>query len=226
MIWSSETEQKIQDFLVAQNPDFKEVINKGFHWIQQPSRLSRFYMRDAAAWLREHRGTNIKVLDFGAGTCTSTLYYYSQGFTKIEAMDSDLYLVEVANRLFKLFGAPIRAMGVKYEDVYQLRGSWDAVLMQDFLYFKFDLEKVLQSLRNVLPRGGVLIFDLLDFETPPKHGNRVYMNPSQVSQILKEEGYALRGMSILDQGDSRKTSYYTEYLGSESILAPGGKPWV
>lgn len=225
MNWSYDIEQQIRNFLLKENPDFKDKLNKGFHWLQMPSTLSRFYMRDTAAYLRDRRGMNVKVLDFGCGTGTSTLYYWSQGLTNIEAMDHDLYLVEVANKVFSFFGAPIRAVGVDSNDVYALRGRWDVVLMQDFLYFGFDVPRVLRSLRNVLPVGGLFIFDLMDSDVPV-HQYRTYHSQEEIEDMLRDAGYLLALKSTLNERGCVKTMYVAELREAESPLSPGGMPWV
>ncbi|MDD4987222.1 MAG: methyltransferase domain-containing protein, partial [Dehalococcoidales bacterium] len=209
------------------NPDFQSKVNAGYHYIQMPSRLSRFYMRETVAWLKEHYASDIRILDFGNGVGTSTAYYYSQGFHNIEGMDSDGYLVTVANKLYQHLDLPIKSVQVDREDVYQMRGQWDVILIQDLLYYLPDLPRVIESFRGVLTRYGSLVFDLLDYEVPPNK-YRHYDTPEEVKALLEAHGYRLRGMSILDQLTSRKTSYYAEMVDPRvgNVLAPGNQPYV
>lgn len=206
MNWGYDIEQRIRDFLLEEDPRFKDEIDGGYHWLQVPSRLSRFYMRDVLAYLDEFYPKTVSLLDYGTGTGVFLAYLYSHGYTNIEGRDSNLHRVEVGNKLMKHLGFPVTIMGVGENDIYHIRGKWTIITMLDMLsYLPFDIPAIIKNTKQCIEPNGCFIFDILEQYAKPQPN---LWSRQRIKELLTKEGYEVKIISSLEQtGDAYKNLY-------------------
>jgi len=186
-MWKKEYEDEIQQMLLQINPDYRGKIKRGFFFGQMPSKPSRFYMRDALAWLQVNVGEHRRLLDYGCGVGTFMAYLWMHGFKNLTGADiteSDLDTAALILKHFKVL--PNHLMHVQPEQIYELPQHYDCIFMFDYLYGRaFNLDHIIHSAFAALAPGGVLMFDLFDYEETPNPG-RQYFDVSEVAAKVKD----------------------------------------
>ena len=175
-MWKKEREYQIQQLLLQIDPDYRSVIKRGFYYIQMPSRPSRFYMREALAWLQDHSMENEPLLDYGCGVGTFMAFLNAHGFNNITGADVDKQCLDTAQRLFKELGAlPNKLQHVEFSDIYNLPRGYKVIFIMDLLYGKaFNLDTILKSAHAALTPGGIFMFDMFDYEGTPNPGRQYH----------------------------------------------------
>lgn len=215
-MWTIEDEELIRDTLIEFDPEFKDIIGKGFYWIQMPSNDTRFYMRYQRAFLehvfQDRTSKNSLMLDYGVGTGTFMLYMWKHGFTNMVGADFDEHRLEACKTLFKIFKCPFRTHLCVYEDIYNISKGYNVIFMNDYLYAKaLNLIDVITSVYKALSRNGLWFFDLLEYEGRMIPDSRNYYTENEVKNMIKNKFALIETISHYN-GESKKTLYVAKKI--------------
>lgn len=210
-MWSEEDETLIRETLIGFDPEFKNVIGKGFYYIQMPSNDTRFYMRYQKTFLehafRDVSSKNSLMLDYGTGVGSFMLYMWKHGFTNMVGADADEHRLKACGILLKTFNCPFKTYLCAYEGIYNIGGQYDVIFMNDYLYAKsIKLPEVIKSVHKALSRYGLWFFDLLEYEGHMIPDARNYYVETDIMRALENKFQLVETISHYS-GESKKTLY-------------------
>ena len=185
-MWTRRDEALIKTILIERDPGYIDKIGGGYHYKQVPSKMSRFYMRETVAYLLSPDNNiprDLRILDYGCGVGTFMAYLGKHGFINIEGQDIKLREIDTARAVMKEFGFDFPLKLVKPTDIYLPFGSYDLIIMGDFIYMKsLELQEIMRNVARSLNPDGLFSFDLFASQPNPRD-DRIYYSRDQVIKM-------------------------------------------